>query len=240
MTDLVWSNQRDDIDTLRARAGELEADLEVRRSELSRLKTDLAEFRLRYRREVGLLHDELEELERGIAELELGEFARRLDEEGAAAADAAPPLDTAARTLTSDGVRRLFRDVAKAIHPDRATGEDRDRRHTLMIEANRAYALGDEERLRRILEAWENSPEAVRGEDATAARERLLRRIAEIEEQRIAIDGEMAELKQSPLWQLKTMVDEAAGRGKDLIADQIRRLKRDVIAARNRLDAMRH
>jgi hypothetical protein len=34
------------------------------------------------------------------------------------------------------------------------------------------------------------------------------------------------------------MVDEAAARGKDLIADHIRRLKRDIMAARNRLDAM--
>jgi hypothetical protein len=35
------------------------------------------------------------------------------------------------------------------------------------------------------------------------------------------------------------MVDEAASRGKDLIADMVRRLKRDILAARNRLDAMR-
>jgi hypothetical protein len=229
-----------DLDALRARAADLESDLDARRAELSRVKTDLAEFRLRYRREVGLLHEELEELERGIAELELGEFARRLDEEGAAAPNTAAPPESAPRALTSDGVRRLFRDVAKAIHPDRATDEDRERRHALMIEANRAYAVGDEERLRRILAAWENSPEAVRGEDANAERERLLRRAAQLEEQRVASDAELAELKGTPLWQLKTMVDEAAARGKDLIADQVRRLKRDVVAARNRLDAMRH
>ncbi|HEX4567552.1 MAG TPA: hypothetical protein VH138_13030 [Vicinamibacterales bacterium] len=33
------------------------------------------------------------------------------------------------------------------------------------------------------------------------------------------------------------MID-AEARGKDLIADQVRRLKRDITAARNRLDAM--
>jgi hypothetical protein len=34
------------------------------------------------------------------------------------------------------------------------------------------------------------------------------------------------------------MVDEAAARGKDLMSDMIARLKRDIMAARNRLDAM--
>jgi hypothetical protein len=34
------------------------------------------------------------------------------------------------------------------------------------------------------------------------------------------------------------MVDDAATGGKDLIEDMVRRLKRDITAARNRLDAM--
>ena len=52
-----------------------------------------------------------------------------------------------------------------------------------MIEANRAYALGDEEQLRSILDAWERSPEAVQGGDPEAMRLRLVRRIAQIEEE---------------------------------------------------------
>ena len=52
-----------------------------------------------------------------------------------------------------------------------------------MVEANRAYALGDEEQLRLILQAWERSPEAVQGSDPEAMRLRLVRRIAQIEEQ---------------------------------------------------------
>jgi RecB family exonuclease len=107
-----------------------------------------------------------------------------------------------------------------------------------MVEANRAYALGDEERLRSILDTWERSPEAVHGTDPEAARERLLRRIAQLED-RLALDAaDLAALQASPLGRLKVMVDEAAARGKDLVADQVRRLKRDLVAARNRLDAM--
>jgi len=226
---------------LRARLTELEATLTSRDAEITRARTDLAAFRIRYRREVGGLHEELDALERGIAEAELGEFAKRLDHEaaGGGSSGAPPPAEPAPR-LTSDAVRKLFRDVAKTVHPDLAVNDGtRDRRHALMIEANRAYALGDGERLRMILDAWEKSPESVRGDDAEAARVRLERRIAQIEEQLGTIARELADLRESPLWKLKVMVDEAAARGKDLIADQVRRLQRDITAARNRLDAMR-
>jgi hypothetical protein len=231
---------RDDIDALRTRLSALESTCTERESEVARAMSDLAEFRLRYRRDVGGLYEELEELERAIAEAELGQFAKRLEDEGAAGAPSAavPPSESAPR-LTSDAVRKLFRDVAKMIHPDLAADDrTRDRRHALMIEANRAYALGDEERLRMILDAWEKSPESVQGEDRDAARLRLERRITQIEEQLVVRARELAELHESPLWRLKTMVDAADARGKDLIADQVRRLKRDITAARNRLDAM--
>jgi hypothetical protein len=38
---------------------------------------------------------------------------------------------------------------------------------------------------------------------------------------------------------LKVMVDQEASQGKDLIRDMVRRLKRDIVVASNRLDALR-
>ena len=67
---------------------------------------------------------------------------------------------------------------------------------------------------------------------------RLARRIAQIEEQLEGFEGDLAELRESPLWKLKVMVDDASSRGKDLVGDMVRRLKRDIVVARNRLDAM--
>lgn len=212
-----------------------------RRVEVDRAKGDIATFKVRYRREVGELHEQLEELELQIAELELGEIEKRLEQEAAAPNEPEGGQDAGpAPKYTSDAVRRLFRDVAKAIHPDLAgDAVARDRRHALMIEANRAYALGDEERLRWILQAWERSPEAVQGDDVEATKLRLERRIAQVEEHLQALTGELAELQDSPLWKLKAMVDESAAKGKDLVQDTVRRLRRDIMAARNRLDAMR-
>jgi hypothetical protein len=239
MTLVRSESRQDDVDGLRVRVAELETALEARDADLAGVKTDLAAFRIRYRQQVGLLHEELEDLERAIAEAELGEFAKLVEEGGGDAAGASTSPDAAPR-LTSDAVRRLFRDVAKMIHPDLAGDEDtRDRRHALMVEANRAYALGDEERLRWILQSWENGPEAVQGDDPESTRLRLVRRIAQIEDQLTACEAELAAERETPLFKLKTMVDEAAAKGKDLIADQVRRLERDIVAARNRLEAMR-
>jgi hypothetical protein len=216
-------------------------DLEARGADLARLDTELTAFKIRYRHEVGRLHEQLDELELAIAEAELGEINRKLaDADGGATASATSPRPAPAARLTSDAVRKLFRDVAKVIHPDLAGDPHaRDHRHRLMVEANRAYALGDEQRLRSILEAWERSPEAVPGDDARAVRERLVRRIAQLEEQLALCARELADVHDSPLWKLKTMVDEASSRGKDLVRDMVKRLKRDILAAQNRLDAMR-
>jgi hypothetical protein len=223
------------------RVAELEALLDNRTREFARLKAGLDAFEVSYRHKVGTLHEQLEKLELAVAEAELGEISKRLANEPAAA----PRSDPDARPeptprLTSDAVRKLFRDVAKAIHPDLASDEaTRGRRHALMIEANRAYALGDEEQLRVILQSWEQSPDAVLGSDPEAMRLRIVRRIAQIEAELGLLADDLAALKDSPIGKLKAMVDEAAGRGKDLVRDMIARLKRDILVATNRLDALR-
>ncbi|MDE3156557.1 MAG: hypothetical protein KGN76_15760 [Acidobacteriota bacterium] len=243
MTTLVRSRARDDddLEALRARVAEVEAALHERGAEASRMKSDLDAFRIKYRHRVGLLHERLDELDLAITEAELGEISKRLEGEADRASQpAADPQPAPAPQYTSDAVRKLFRDVAKAIHPDLARDEAaRDRRHTLMVEANRAYALGDEEQLRWILESWERSPDAVQGSDPGAIRLRLSRRIEQIEDQLERLAGETAALQASALWRLKTMVDEAAAKGKDLIGEMVARLERDIMVATNRLEAIR-
>jgi len=221
VTTLVRPDQpEDDLDRLRARIAELEALLDARAADADRIEREL-----------------------DIAEAELGELSKHVAG-GRAATDFTPPpsmaAPDAAPRFTSDAVRKLFRDVARTIHPDLARDEHtRDRRHSLMIQANRAYAMRDEEQLRRILDAWERSPEAVQGSDPAATRLRLERRLAQIEEHLETCTRDLSALQASRLHELKTMVDEAASGGRDLVADMVRRLKRDIMAATNRLDAMR-
>lgn len=239
---LVRSEQpADDLDQLRARVAGLEAVLDERAADADRIAREIDMFAAHYRRQVGTLHEQLDQIELDIAEAELGELSKKVAEGGdQASATSSPPRPEPAPRFTSDAVRKLFRDVARTIHPDLARDEQaRDRRHALMVEANRAYALCDEDQLRRILEAWERSPEAVQGSDSDATRLRLERRLAQIEEQLDGCDRDLTALRASPLYELKTMVDNAAARGRDLVADMVARLKRDIMAATNRLDAMR-
>jgi hypothetical protein len=229
-----------DLESLRARQAELETLLGERSAEAARTRSELDAFRIRYRQEVGLLHEELDRLELALAEAELGILTERLGDTAPDAASPASEQPEPEPRFTTDAVRKLFRDVAKAIHPDLARDEiARDRRHSLMIEANRAYALGDEAQLRAILQRWERSPEAVQGTDDEAMRMRLARRIAQIEEQLAGLAEAMAAVTETSLWKLKVMVDQEAAQGKDLIKDMVRRLKRDIVVATNRLDALR-
>jgi hypothetical protein len=240
VTTLVPAGQPGDIDTLRARVTELEAALDARAADADRLSRELDMFAARYKTEVGTLHEQLDVLELDIAEVELGELSKLVAEgrPGGKPAPATAPPETTAR-FTSDAVRKLFRDVARMIHPDLADDHTRDRRHALMVEANRAYALRDEAELRRILDTWGRSPEAVQGSDDGAMRLRLERRLAQLEERLSTCARDLETLQASPLFALKTTVDEAAARGQDLVADMVRRLKRDVLAATNRLEAMK-
>lgn len=243
MTSLVRPDRPDDdLEALRARVAELETVLDARAAEADRLNRELDMFAARYRTEVGTLHEQLDQLELDIAEAELGELSKLVAEGRPAPPGMGPPVappESTAR-FTSDAVRKLFRDVARAIHPDLARDDQaRGRRHALMVEANRAYAMRDEEQLRRILDAWARSPEAVEGSDESAIRERLERRLAQIEERLELYAGDLEALRASPIHELKAKVDEAAARGHDLIADMVRRLKRDLVAATNRLEAMR-
>ena len=125
---------------------ELETVLSERDAGLDRIKADLAAFKVSYGQRVGILYEQLDDLEFQIAEAELGiaEDKARREGRGPGATAAIGEQPSAPPKLTSDSVRRLFRDVARIIHPDPATDhETRDRRHALMIEANRAYAAGD-------------------------------------------------------------------------------------------------
>jgi hypothetical protein len=239
MTSLA-RHDKHDPDALRAEIAELEAVLDRRADEVAGLKADLHLFKIQYRREVGVLYDQLDELEVAIAEAELGELKPQVEANHQDPPRAAAPPSSDAARFTSDGIRKLFRDVAKAVHPDLARDEEaRDRRHALMAEANRAYADGDEEQLRTILQRWERSPEAVHGDDITAVRLRSVRRLAQMREQLGNLQRELDELNASPLAQLKARIDEANAKGRDLVADMVVRLKRDIMVAANRLAAIR-
>jgi hypothetical protein len=230
------------------RLPDLEKRLDDRERELAAVKDELLQLQTRYFAEVGALYDQLGEIDRRVAELEIRLGLRPPADERAEDADVDEPTDAdavlapgcAARSAASPDLKRVFRDLAKAIHPDRAAdGPERFRRHSLMAEANRAYAERDEDRLRLILRAWERHPGATLDPDRDGDRGSARRRVAAIEERLLAIDGEFADLRSSAIGRLKTKIDDTRAQGWDLLAEIVSEVKRQIGRSTARLAALR-
>ena len=168
--------EEQELERKRADFASLESQLTQPELELATLQAEMSVFDIRYLRVVGSLYAELDELEAQIAEvLARIQPENHADQEHAAQARA-QAQESADATGTaevpkaqdifhpSDDLKKLYRDVARHLHPDLATDEeDRVRRHGFMADVNQAYEEEDESRLRAILLEWESNPEAVEG-----------------------------------------------------------------------------
>ena len=141
------------------------------------------------------------------------------------------------RPVIGEDAKRLFRQLARIIHPDLAGDPaERERRTNLMVAANLAYEQGDVAGLERLLGDWERSPEAVTGGGALAELERTIRRIAQVQGSMDAIDEELAELDASAMGWLRRRTEKAAREGWDLLAHMVKELDRQILEAQVELD----
>ena len=196
---------------------------------LANLKGELSDFERLYLKVVGVKYAELDEIEAQIAELRAhrqpNDAAAKQQAEAARARAEETHTSTAqangrAQFAPSPSLRALYREVAKAIHPDLAENDaDRARRQGLMAEANEAYEAGDEVRLRSILQKYRNSPETVLGDDTAAELVRVIRKMAQVKERISEIKSEIERLTHSELMTLKVKVEEARKQGRDLLTE---------------------
>lgn len=222
----------------------LEEELIHRELDLATLRAELSDFEGHYLRTVGVLYAELDEIEAEIAEAQarLKPTDTHAQEHAAHARAQAQESSETARTITeprtkpTESLKRVFRDVAKRIHPDLATNDmDRARRQKLMAEANLAYENGDEAKLRSILADWETSPDTVEGEGVGAELVRVIRKIAQIQKRLSEIESEFQQLNTSDLLQLRAKADEAEEQGRDLLKEMASQVERKIDAAKDRL-----
>ena len=233
--------KRDELAAIRATLAERELELVDFRSQL-------AAFEGRYLRQVGTLYAELDDWKARISELrarldpsptantraeETREQARQTYEEAHGTA-------SESRDFTpSPELRRLYREVAKRIHPDFATDPaDHERRTRFMAEANRAYAAGDAEALRRILDEFQDGAEAVEGEGIGAELIRTIRQISLARERVAAIERELAALLESEIALLKKQAEEREQEGRDLLAELATAVREKIEVARKEYEAL--
>jgi hypothetical protein len=225
----------------------LEGELTERELRTANLRAELGAFERRYLHFVGSRYAELDELKALIAERlakeqpgnervqQAAKDARaRADETKSAAgerAESAPGMFEA-----SPEMKRLYRTVAKRIHPDLTSDrDDRAKRQQLMAEANEAYERGDETQLVKILTSYECSPEAVEGEGPGAELVRVIRRISQMRSRLAEIEAELQELLRSDLYQLHSRLDEAQKLGRDVLVEMVAKVDEQIEQAKIRL-----
>jgi len=248
---LIKPPEARELEKKRAELATLETRLAGRELDLATLQAELHSFEAIYLRVVGSRLAELDEIEAKIAEAMARhqpndeEAQKRASQARAQAYESAQAVETEQEAgkrepfRPSENLKKLYREVAKRIHPDLATDEsERKRRHELMTEANRAYEEGDEARLEAILRDWESSPESVKGEGPGAELVRVIRKIAQVEDRLKAIDAEIARLEESDLYHLKDQVDQAEEEGRDILAEMAAGVNQQVVEARGRLTSI--
>ncbi len=220
--------------------------------ELATLLVELHAFEQRYLRIVGRRYAELDRIEAEIAAIlarlspadtaaqqEAAEASARADESAEAAGAAPAEPSPRERFVPPEGLKRLFREVAKRVHPDLTTNEqERVRRQRFMADANAAYEAGDQARLEAILREWEASPEAVEGGGVGAELVRAIRQIAQARARLKAIGAEMARLRESDLHELRAKAEAGEAEGRDVLAEMAMSLDEQIASARLRLEAL--
>jgi hypothetical protein len=209
----------------------LEALLEERSAELSKLQEEFRAFKSRYAEVVGGPLAELSEVEQEIRRAE----ARMLGLEDGAGDEEPSHFFDPAPAPGKTGIRKLFWSVARMFHPDHASDEDEARRrHTIMAEASRAYRDGDVESLSTLLgdEQFQSycasSSREDEPEDAAA-------RLINLKEELVTIEFGIKRLRQDRLYHLMLSSAEETRQGRDHLAQMADTVRRKIVKARNRL-----
>jgi hypothetical protein len=197
---------------LRDRLAEMEA-------ERDRLRQELRDFEKRFRPAVGARYNQLEQRREQIRRA-WAEVHRARSGALHANTDTAPGEIPQKAFRPEDEIRRLFRSLARKIHPDLADDfEERRRRHEFMAEATRAYRASDQRRLQWLLEHWEAAPDLPRGVDSASRLVRANQHIAWARYRLREVNAEIAEFGASSTMRLMQQASAARSGGRNLVVE---------------------
>jgi len=213
--------EQEELERKKAELATLETELADKELDLATFQAELNAFENEYMRIIGVRYTEIDRIEAQIEEY-------------------IAILESTQDFKPSAELKKLYREVAKKIHPDLVTDdEERQRRQDLMAEANIAYENGNLEKLKSILQDWESSPESVKGEGISFELIRIIRQIAQSRDRLKAIQLEVTVLEQTELFQLKTKIIEAKKVGQNLLADMAKELDKQIDSARKKLEELK-
>ncbi|HIJ80533.1 MAG TPA: hypothetical protein HPP76_02360 [Desulfuromonadales bacterium] len=133
-------------------------------------------------------------------------------------------------------IRALFRNVAKAFHPDYAADDnDQRRRQELMIIANEAYKSGNHHLLATLLSERDRKHDSATTGNLRMELMLINRQITAASQAIINYDSMMTDLKLTEIFLFKQRVDRAMVDGIDLLSEMAARVDADIERARRQL-----
>ncbi len=223
-----------------------------REEDMADLRGELERFEAQYSMQVGRLYAEIDEIEAAIAEEELKlvpddeeikkrvEELRRKAEESAARAAAAEAAEKADWKPTAEA-KKAYHDLARTIHPDLALdSEEKERRHVLMAELNKAYSSGDQVRLDKLADDLRHSPALVSGDTIGDRLVRVIRQIAQVKARFFELEKEARAARNSETYTLLCKAKAERAEGRDMIAQIAARTAVHITRANRRLQSLRN
>lgn len=227
-------NEEQQLSERREELAALEQELVRLEPEYSSLQGEMLAFEGRYLNVVGARYDELAEIEKQIAALQGLDMEDEEIVDGSLSDD---EVGCGQNRFHTDKLKKLYREVVRRFHPDLVQCEqERRHRHHLMVEVNRAYETGAEDRLQELLEAGEASSDPSISGSMSAEMILLLRRIAEAKQRLVEIKADLEEITGSEVYKLKLRVANAESLGVDLLAELVSQVDRQIRKARTRLE----
>jgi len=225
--------------------------LAVSEEDMADLRAEQERFEAAYTMGVGRLYAEFDEVEAEIAEEEYKlvpddeeikkkaeELRRRAEESAARAAEKDGASD--AKFDPTPEIKKAYRDLARAIHPDLAIdAAEKEKRHGLMAELNLAYSSGDQTKLDELVSAMKVSPDMVAGDSVADRLVRTIRQIYQVKVRLKTLVEEHAEIEGSELYDLRLKVDAEFAEGRDLLAQMGARTEVHIRKSRRRLVNLR-
>jgi len=216
-------------------------------TEFVTIRSELSAFEFRYHRIVGRRYFELDLLETNLLEAEhyltpgVGDrnavlSVPAIEEQWLSRFQFLSRQTQPVPVKASEPLKRLYREVAKRIHPDLSLDEkDRLKRQTLMSEANEAYRTGDGRKLRAILLHWRVSPENIVGDGPGVELVRVIRRIDQVLRRIRFLARKMEAIRRSELYRLKTVIEENERKGRNLMRQMAAILDEQIARSRAHL-----
>ena len=248
---MIKSPEEQELDEKNRQLEELETEFAALQLDYSTLSVELTLFRDRYNLRVGIFYAQLDALRAEICEVEAQLSPRNENVRIAAKAarEQANATYDEVNEFASDGhahcqpteeLKKLYRQAAKLIHPDRAIDEDdRQLRDRLMADINVAYSKGNADAITSLVAQYRDQLTTTSTDNIGTQLVRAIRSIAKTKERINALVSAIAELNGSKWATLKLDIESKEARGKDPLGQLGEKIQRDIISAKEELELLR-